>query len=248
MTAQSTSKGWVDLHLHYLPSVDDGVRTMDEGLTLCRGLAALGYEQVVATPHIRTAMFENEPIALRAAFAAFEQASAKVEGMPRLGLAAEHFYDDVFWNRFEAGGILPYPGGAAVLVELPDSQVPVGLAQRFFHMQVRGVAPVLAHPERYRPLFRRTDAIDDLLEMGLLAQLDLMALVGRYGRAVRKAAERMLDEDVYFIACSDAHRPEDVSQVAEAIERLEDLVGVEERQRLLAENPRRLLAGDLDRL
>lgn len=240
------SQGWVDLHAHYLPKIDDGVRTTADGVALCKGLAGLGYAHVVATPHMRTALYDNEKPGLERAFADFERACTVESGLPLLGLAAEHFYDDVFWGRFEGGLILPYPGGRAALVELPESQLPVGLAERFFHMNVRGVTPVLAHPERYRPLFRSTEPLETLLNMGLVAQLDLMSLVGRYGRAARKAAERMLEEDVYFIACSDAHRPDDVPVVAQAIERLRSLVGKPRCQRLLGDNPRRVLAGDFE--
>jgi len=59
------SAGFVDLHCHYVPAVDDGVRTLDEGLLLLRGLHALGYATVAATPHIRSGMFDNAPAELR---------------------------------------------------------------------------------------------------------------------------------------------------------------------------------------
>ena len=59
--------GYVDLHCHYLPGIDDGVRTFEEGVALCRGLRDIGYRRVVATPHIRTAMFPNTKAGLRAA-------------------------------------------------------------------------------------------------------------------------------------------------------------------------------------
>ncbi|MCA9616940.1 MAG: protein tyrosine phosphatase, partial [Myxococcales bacterium] len=51
--------GFVDLHAHWVPAVDDGVKSDAEALELLRGLAQLGYTRCVATPHIRTAMFEN---------------------------------------------------------------------------------------------------------------------------------------------------------------------------------------------
>jgi protein-tyrosine phosphatase len=120
------------------------------------------------------------------------------------------------------------------------------LEERFFEMQVRGVRPVLAHPERYAALFRTTDPLDPMLEVGTVALLDVMALVGRYGRASRRAAERMLDEGVYYAACSDAHRPSDVELVGEAIERLRELCGDDEAKELLADNPRRILAGEVE--
>lgn len=239
--------GYVDLHCHYLAAVDDGVRSDAEGVKLCRALAGIGYSRVVATPHMRSDLFDNQKADLQACFARFCEAHARDEGMPELGLGAEHYCDDAFFERFERGETLSYPGGHAALVELPSEHVPVRIEQRMFRMLVRGVRPVLAHPERCAGVFRSSAPIAKLLEMGVLPLLDLMSLTGKYGRSPKKAAERLLEEDAYFAACSDTHKPDDVPIVAEAIERLEKLVGKARAQQLLGEQPRRILEGNFDR-
>lgn len=238
--------GYIDLHCHYIPGVDDGVRTVEESVLLCTGLARIGFERVVATPHIRTAMFENRKPGLMAAFEQLQQTIAGTPNLPELGLASEHYCDDVFFELFNAGNAMPYPGGFAALVEMPPDQFPLNVEKRLFTMNVRGVRPVLAHPERYTPLFHDTDAIERMLDMGVLPQLDVMALVGKYGRAPKKAAERMLKEDVYFLACTDCHRPADVEVAQDAIKVLKKLVGAERAEELLSENPRSILEGRLE--
>lgn len=238
--------GYVDLHSHYLPGIDDGVRTMAEGLELLAGLKRVGYAKVIATPHIRTAMFDNRKPGLERAYRELSEIAAGIDDLPETGLAAEHFCDDVFWELFLAGESMPYPGGKAALIEFHYEMWPRRMEERFFEMQLRGVRPVLAHPERYAALFSSTDPIDPLLEVGTVALLDLMSLVDRYGRRTQRAAERMLDEGVYYAACSDAHRPGDAQLVGQAIERLRSLVGDEETQELLDENPRRILSGDVE--
>lgn len=239
------SAGYVDLHCHYLPAVDDGVRSLDEGLSLLRGLRGIGYATVAATPHIRSGMFDNAPAELRERFAALEAAVlANPDGMPALALGAEHFCDDHFWALWSAGDAIPYSGGKALLLELPPERLPVGLADRCFRMRVSGVLPVIAHPERYAPLFDATDALAQVLGMGVAALLDLMSLEGKYGRKPRRAAERMLEEGAYLAACSDCHRPEDVAIVARAIERLRELVGGDDAEQLLVAGPARILRGE----
>ena len=42
----------VDIHSHFIPGIDDGVKTEDESLGLLSGLFHLGYKKVVTTPHI----------------------------------------------------------------------------------------------------------------------------------------------------------------------------------------------------
>lgn len=235
---------FVDLHSHYLPAIDDGVRTFDEGLELVRNLASIGFVTVMATPHIRTAMFENRKPGVEKAHAAFvAEARARDADLPELGLGAEHYFDDVFWGLFQRGEAVPYPGGKAALVELPRERIPVGLAQCFFQMRLKGVHPVLAHPERYRPFFKKSDGIAALVQAGALPLLDVMSLVGKYGRAPRKAAERLLGEGLYYAACSDAHRPKDVKIVEKAIGVLRKRVGDAEAEAMLGANPRSILAG-----
>jgi protein-tyrosine phosphatase len=238
--------GYVDLHSHYIPAIDDGVKTEEDGLALLRGLKRLGYHTVVATPHIRTAMFENRKPGLVRAFEAFRDRAESDPDLPVLGLGAEHHFDDVVWGLFLEGQALPYPGGHGALVEFPERAIPMGVAHRFFELMVKGIRPVIAHPERYHPFFRKTDELDPLLDVGALPLLDLMSLVGKYGRRPRKAAERMVKEGTYYAACSDAHRPADLEMVEEAIARLKKLVGEEEAQELLADNPRRILEGRVE--
>jgi len=241
-----TPDGWVDLHCHYIPGVDDGVRTAEEALHLLAGLCRLGWSRVVATPHIRTAMFENRAPGLRAAFSQIAAFAGGRSELPEMDLAAEHYCDDVFWDLFRRGEALPYPGGQAILIELHPERWPRNLEQRLFEMQLRGVRPVIAHPERYRDLARQTDPLDPLLDVGALCQLDLMSLVGHYGERARRAAERMLEEGVYDLACTDSHRPGDVEIVARALDRLFEVVGREVGERLLGEHPHQILEGSYE--
>jgi protein-tyrosine phosphatase len=237
-------KGFIDLHLHYVPGVDDGVKSIDEGLTLCRELKAVGYAQLVTTPHIRSGMFENRKPGLVAAFEAFAAVARARTDMPELALSAEHHCDGLFLDLFQQGALLPFPGGKALLVEFPNEMIPVAFEQIVFKLGLKGLRPIIAHPERYTPLFKRTDPVDGLLNQDVGLQLDLLSLVGKFGRTPRKAAERMLEEGAYLIAASDAHHPDDVPKVAKAIEELYKLVGDEEADTLLRENPRRLLTGE----
>ncbi len=235
--------GYVDLHLHYVPGVDDGVRSVGEALELLRGLRALGFDRCVATPHIRGDLFPNERAPLEAAFEAFRVAVSAEPGLPELGLGAEHFVDERLPELSAAGATRPYPGDRAILIELPPTTFPVRLLELCFRLRSRGQLVVLAHPERYAPLFDRSDPLDPLLDRGVLPMLDLMSLVGRYGRAPRRAAERMLEEGTYVAACSDAHRATDLPDVEAALARLRSLIGAQEANELLALGPRSILDG-----
>jgi len=235
---------FIDLHLHFVPGIDDGVPSLEDARTVCRGLKSLGFAKLVTTPHIRSGMFDNERAGLERAFLTLCSELGEDPALPELALSAEHHCDAHFLELLTEGGLVPYPGGRAILVEFPNEAIPVAFDRLAFRLGHKGLRAIIAHPERYVPLFKRTDPIDPLLEQEVGLQLDLMSLVGKYGRTARRAAERMLEEGAYAIAATDTHRVEDLARVGEALEILFKRVGDDEAELLLAENPRRLLAGE----
>jgi protein-tyrosine phosphatase len=257
-------RGFIDLHCHWVAGIDDGVRTPAAGIALLRGLRSVGFSVVVATPHMRPGMFDNDQSSLSGAFAAMEAplAQARAEGaLPEVHLSSEHFLDDVVFERIRRGEGLAYPSFAVelppqaasgwagarraakrgVLVEFAYERFPMHAHNRFFDLHRAGFAPVLAHPERYAPVWKNAACLNPIIEAGAYLLLDLCSLVGKYGRAAQRASEKLLESGAYAAACSDAHKPEDVEVVAQAIERLAELAGDEGVTELLSAGPRRIL-------
>jgi protein-tyrosine phosphatase len=235
-------RGFIDLHCHWVAGIDDGVRTPEDGFALLRGLYAAGFSTVMATPHMRPGMFDNDRPALEAAYTAMRDAlPTAASPLPEVHLASEHFFDDVVFERLMRDQGCPYPGGKAALVEFSSHAFPMRAQHRFFDLKRKGLTPVLAHPERYAPVWRDDGCLTPLLDAGAHLLLDVCSLVGKYGRASQRAAEKLLEEGAYEAACSDAHRPSDVDAVVRAVCRLEELVGAKEMQRLLADGPRAIL-------
>jgi protein-tyrosine phosphatase len=239
-------RGFIDLHSHWVAGVDDGAKSFADSLALLTALRAAGFDTVIATPHMRPGMFDNTQEGLRAAYEATRAALAGAPGLPELALSSEHFFDDIVYQRLLEGHALPYPGGHAALVEFPSRSFPARIGHRFFDLRRRKIRPVLAHPERYEPVFRDRTVLDPLLDGGAVLLLDVAALVGKYGRAPRRAAEELLEEGYYYAACSDAHHAKDVPDVARGIAALFERMGEEEATFLLSEGPRGILEGRVE--
>jgi protein-tyrosine phosphatase len=238
--------GYIDLHSHWVAGVDDGARVVDDSLALLRALAAAGFARVVATPHMRPGMFDNTAADLRRAYAATVAALGSAPGLPAVDLSSEHFFDDIVFQRFLAGEALPYPGGHAALVEFPTRAFPTRIADRFYDLLRRKLTPVIAHPERYEPVWKDPAILDPLLDGGAVLLLDVAALAGKYGRAPKKAAEKMVEAGYYQAACSDAHAAKDVADVVEGIALLIDMTGKEEATFLLVDGPKEILEGRIE--
>lgn len=236
-------RGFVDLHCHFVPAVDDGVKTADDAVALLRGLRAVGFDHVVATPHIRPALFDNTPARLRHAYDDLVARLADEPALPATSLAAEHFFDDaVFGLLVRREGLGYGEKKRAVLVEFAYEQLPVMIAARFFDLRRTLQRPVVAHPERYEAFVRKPkEAAEAMRRAGGVLLLDLMTLEGRYGSRAQRTAEALLDVGAYYAACSDAHRPEDAEVVGRAIGALERAVSKDEAERLLRRGPRDIL-------
>lgn len=208
-------------------------------------LGRAGFGTVMATPHMRPGMFDNTRADLSAAFDRMTPVVAGVGGLPIVHLASEHYFDDEVYKRLLAGEGLPYPGGRAVLIEFYGQDFPKVIIDRLLDLKLRGLLPVIAHPERYRCLWRAPEILERMVDAGLATLLDAAAVVGKYGREPQRCAEELLERGLYHAACSDAHRAADVEAVVRGMRRIEELYGDEEVEFLFQSGPSELLSGNL---
>jgi protein-tyrosine phosphatase len=238
--------GFVDLHSHVLFGLDDGSPDLETSLAMLDALRAAGFTDVCATPHQKAGQYLPTAEVIATTYAALRAGAAisNPRSAPELHLAAENMWDDVFFGRIQAGSFPSYDDGPAFLIELRPSLMPVGLLDQVFRLRMAGRVPVLAHPERYQALWD-----DDRLTRQLRSQcaflVDLPALAGYHGKQEGKFARRLVETGLATAAATDCHTPEDVRRAAEGIAWIEKKLGARTVERLLAEAPRSLLAGDL---
>jgi protein-tyrosine phosphatase len=235
--------GFVDLHCHFVPGIDDGARTEAESIELLEALSEAGFSHVVATPHMRPGMFDNDKARLTEAFERIGKVVSTTPNMPRVSLASEHYFDDIVFRRLLDGDALPYPGGRAVLLEFYEVDLLPSVAERLFDLRRRKLIPVIAHPERYRCLWKSHERLTSLVDAGAVALLDTGALVGKYGKEPEKCARRMLEDGIYHAACSDAHRVDDVDDVLDGMRFVRKRYGADEVDFLFRQGPEEILAG-----
>lgn len=215
----------IDLHLHFLPAVDDGARNLDEACRMCQMALDDGCEALVATPHQRHDLWDNrdgQRLAER-----LRQVREAFGGGLKLHLGAEIRIDSDLFSELEpeaeAGARpLPLAGSRYLLLELDrrGPQVdPVALAHE---LTVSGWIPIYAHPEVIRGL-DDLDLARRAMEAGALFQITAMSLTGEFGPHARKICERYIDEGLAHFVASDAHgaewRPPGLTRAREILHR-----------------------------
>lgn len=194
-------RGFAECHCHLLPGVDDGVRTLDEALSILSAFEEAGIESAWITPHIMEDM-PNETDALRRKF--YELAEA-YDGKIRLRLASENMLDNLFEERLQGNDFLPIgERGDHLLVETSFFTPPADLDDKLNRVKEAGYFPLLAHPERY--MYMEVEDLEKLHGSGIRLQLNLYSLFGMYGPEAEHKARKMLKKGMYAAVGSDTHR------------------------------------------
>lgn len=197
----------IDLHSHVLPGIDDGPRTLPESLAIARAAVADGIRTLAATPHVR----DDYPTSVERMRAGVEELRGELagEGVPlelvtggEVALDRIDALSDDDLRAFGLGGNPRY-----LLVEFPYSGWPLDLAERLFDLSVRGMTPVIAHPERNSDVQSDPAKLAPIADSGALLQVTAASLDGRLGRAPREAGLRLVELELAHLIASDAHSP-----------------------------------------
>lgn len=203
----------VDIHSHLLPGIDDGAQDLTESITYIRQLQSLGFDKLLCTPHIFTELYPNSPETIMPALALLSK-GLKEEGLDvEIGAAAEYMIDDTFKIT---DNLLCLPG-KHILIEMSYLSETPNIEQVIFDLQVKGYNIILAHPERYNFYHHELHRYDRLKEIGCLFQLNLLAVVGYYGKSVKQAALYLLEHQMYDLTATDLHHHKHLSVLDKAV-------------------------------
>ena len=194
-----------DMHAHWLPGIDDGAKDLAHSIELIKALKAAGYQKLIATPHIYWDLYQNTPTIIQQALASVQEVVLR-EGIDiRLHAAAEYMLDEHFTTLLASDEPLLCIHKNWVLVECSYVSAPLDFKEKLFQLQMKGYQPVLAHPERYPFWYHRLDFFQELSDQGILLQMNLLSILGYYGKEVQQVAEKLLRMKIINLVGTDMH-------------------------------------------
>jgi tyrosine-protein phosphatase YwqE len=206
-----------DMHSHFVPGIDDGAQTMEDSITLIKGMQAMGYKSIITTPHIKFDHYPNTAAIIQNGLHELQHALNEREIHIPIKAAAEYFVDDNFVQLLHEGQLLTIHKNE-VLIEFSFVFEPSGLFDTIFKIQTKGYKPILAHPERYPFFHNKLNVYSELKDRGCLLQLNTLAVTGYYGRNVKGVAEYLMKKGLYDYCGTDMHH----IRHKEAIEKLQE--------------------------
>lgn len=195
----------VDIHSHILPEVDDGSKSWETSVAMCRMAAADGITHQVATPHAND-RYHYDRAYLQSLVDHLQQL---VRDEITLSLGCDfHLSYDNLQSLLANPARYAIQGSRYMLVELSNYSVPQRIGDCFTQLGDRGITAVITHPERNPILRESPQRVVEWAEQGCVIQITGSALTGFWGERVRRAAHWLLERNAVHVLATDAHDTE----------------------------------------
>ena len=233
----------IDIHSHILPELDDGSRSLDESIEMARIAREDGITHMVATPHMFNGLSHNpEPDEVVARVEALQK---EIGDLPKLLPGNEvHIAHDIV-EKTEARQLTPINRKNYMLIEFPSMNVPVGVDELFYKLQINGITPILVHPERNSQIQNDPSTVAKFIERGARIQVTAMSITGEFGPAALRCVETLLKHNCVHVIATDTHRANRRPPVlSEGRAAAAALVGEAEAHKFVRDNPRAVIEGE----
>lgn len=195
----------VDMHSHLLPGIDDGVKSIEESVSIIREFVKLGFKKLITTPHIMGDFYRNTPDIILSKLALVKARIAE-EGIDiQLEAAAEYYLDESLINKLQKEEKLLTFGENYLLIETSYLNEPSNFAEAIALIKQSGYWPVLAHPERYQYLYRGFEKFEEIYALDISFQLNTNSLIGYYSKPAQMFAEKLIEKNMIHFIGSDCH-------------------------------------------
>jgi len=236
----------IDLHTHILPGLDDGSKNMAESLAMAGVAQDDGIHTIVATPHVLQGVFDNDKNKILLAVTQLNQTLQEQNIAVDILPGAEYYLEADIPLKLSQGELLTINDkGRYLLVELPSAFIPEYTAQVLYEIQLQGVTPIIAHPERNAGFTRRPDILQEMISRGVLAQVTSASITGLFGKKVKRTAFNFLRRGLVHLVSSDAHSSMGRAPLLnQAQKEIEKYLGSDIAQLLVVQNPCSIIQGD----
>lgn len=194
----------IDIHCHILPGIDDGAKDLNDSLIMAKHAANEGIHTIIATPHLnhhydnRKSLIETKVVELNKAL---QEENIDIEILvgqePRI-------YGEILAD-YEKNEIQTLNNSQYLFIEFPSSQVPGYTEKLLFDIQMKGLTPIIVHPERNAELMERPEKLYNLVQKGALTQVTASSLGGYFGKKIKTFSEQLIEANLTHFIASDAH-------------------------------------------
>ncbi len=195
----------IDLHSHVLHAVDDGPESIDISLEMLQQASDAGIRAVVATPHVLDGLSAGYEESILSKFHELTHAVIDHKLDIDVYLGSEVYFQFRMEDIVDSS-IGTYRGmGRYFLAEVSLTDYPKRFEETLLSLIAQGKKPIFAHPERIGPLTGDVETIENLVDKGVLIQMNSGSILNNFGNSTYEFSSLLLKKRLVHFVASDAH-------------------------------------------
>ena len=234
--------GFIDVHSHILPALDDGARDMKKTREMLQIAYEEGIREIIATPHFFASRKSASADQIRETIARVEE---EMEGWGfsiKLYSGNEIYYRSEVAELLEAGEIVTLADSQYVLVEFDPMAEYSYLRDGILKLDSYGYIPILAHTERYECLFEKKERLQRVKDHGGLIQVNASSFQGGIFDEMGKRARYIMKTGLLDFVGTDSHSTGKRSpRIKETASYLHKKLGRKRAEEILVKNPQAVI-------
>ena len=230
----------IDIHCHLIFGVDDGSRNLDESLKMVDMYLQSGFNGAILTSHYYRNKFIVDKSMVNAGLEKLR------EELDNRGIdfsiypGNEVMVDDKILKDYDNDKISTLNNSRYILIEFPMLSKPLFAKDLIYGLQLRGLMPILAHPERYSYVQEDENFLLDFIKSGVLMQMNMESI--SCGGDIEKTVKKLLARNMIHIIGTDSHRSDWRNPILNnEVKILKDLLGEDRFDLLACANPNRII-------
>lgn len=196
----------IDIHCHILPDVDDGPLEISACFEMANVAVKSGITHLFATPHHFNGQYNNFKLDILDRVNEIQKLLHN-ESIPLVIHPGQELriHREVLLS-LEKNELLTLDNKKQyLLLELPPNQFPSYTLEIVYELLLKGITPIIVHPERNKKLIENPTLLFELVKEGALVQLTSGSIIGHFGKKIKNAAEIMMEHHLVHFIATDAH-------------------------------------------
>lgn len=232
----------IDFHSHILPAIDDGSRDIDETYDMLREAKEAGFSAIISTSHYIEESYNCNKEEREKIISNLQRGLEQKNIDLKIYNGAEAYVSRDLNLQIKENKVPTINNSKYVLFELPMNTKVLFLEDAIYNLLSMNIIPIIAHPERYTFVQEDPNALLELIEKGVLFQMNYGSVSGLYGKNIKKTAMKLLKANMIHFLGTDAHRHHSIyTNMNELKDNIIKIIGEEKFKELSEENPNHVI-------
>lgn len=194
----------IEIHTHILPNVDDGSKSLEMSIEMIEDMISNGVTSAIATPHHLNSCGFNPWSSTDKKVEILNTEIKKHNLSFKVYTGQEIRIRDDLLNRVKSGEIQGINNSRYLLLEFSFNSVPMYCRQIIYDLLSNGYIPIIAHPERIKPIQDDINILKEFIDMGCFAQITASSITSAK-KNVKNITFEQIEEGLISFISSDNH-------------------------------------------